>query len=240
MSTAPATGWPSGWPSPQKLRRLQEDLNELAKLEPLITDAFMNLLKLPSDPAVLETAKQAVASFANHRLYAALKSGELSKIDDECWYKGWWDDSGKVRKSEVATMMGMLLDSFPSPKIRNPETFVRLLIDDVLSWEPDFEALENACRVLRLTKKSMPSICEVREQYEKSEREWQQRQNGWDAEYHCDAMAARVASIEQSALTNQPSPPLATAAPVAAPLAGVPDGGGDVATTWDNAWASLA
>jgi hypothetical protein len=73
----------------------------------------------------------------------------------------------------------------------------------------------------------MPSICEVREQYEKSERKWQQRQNGWDAEYHCDAMAARVASIEQSALTNEPSTPLATTSPAAAPLAGVPDGGGD-------------
>jgi hypothetical protein len=223
MTTASASGWPS-W---QKLRRLQDDLNELTKFYRRISDAYINLLKCKSDPDALETAKQAVASFANHRLYAAIKSGELSKLYDECNPECWSDDSGKVRKSEVATMMGMLVDGFPSPKIRNPETFVRILIDDVLSWEPDFEFLENACRVLRLSKKSMPSICEVKEQYQKSEREWQQRQNGWCADSYCDELAALVASIEQSALTNEPSTPLAATSPAAAPLEGVPVGGGD-------------
>jgi hypothetical protein len=72
------------------------------------------------------------------------------------------------------------------------------LIEDVVSWKPAFGPLETACRTLRQTKKSMPSICEVKEQYEEAcEVWWGRRYAIEDVERHYDEMAALVAHIEQ-------------------------------------------
>jgi hypothetical protein len=168
---------------------------------------YRHLLQSPGDKGALEGAKQVLTAFRSHPLYAAIKSGDLERRYLECCPRSWVDENGNCRKSEVAAMVGMMVDSFPSSKIRNPETFVRLLIDDVVSWNPDFGALESACRTLRQTKKSMPSICEVKEQYEKAREKWFHR---WlaieDVEFHYDEMAALVAHIEQ--LASAPLVPL--------------------------------
>ena len=71
------------------------------------------------------------------------------------------EDSDRPVYSEVAKMITILMGSFPTSKIPEPEIFVRVLMDDVMALEPSFVEMESTCRHLRKTKKFMPSISEV-------------------------------------------------------------------------------
>ena len=63
-----------------------------------------------------------------------IKNGRLQKLWDECCPDSWWpEDSDRPVYSEVAKMITVLMGSFPTSKIPEPEIFVRALIDDVMA-----------------------------------------------------------------------------------------------------------
>ena len=72
-------------------------------------------------------------------------------------------------------MITVLMGSFPTAKIPEPEIFVRVLMDDVMALDPSFVEMESTCRELRKTKKFMPSISEVIEELEKQKKLWDRR-----------------------------------------------------------------
>ena len=53
-------------------------------------------------------------------------------------------------------MITILMGTFPTSKIPEPEIFVRALMDDVMALDPSFVEMESTCRELRKTKKFMP------------------------------------------------------------------------------------
>ena len=101
----------------------------------------------------------------------------MQKEWDECHPESWWqpEDSNRPVYSEVAKMITVLMGSFPTSKIPEPEIFVRALMDDVMALDPSFVEMESTCRELRKTKKFMPSISEVIEELEKQKELWDRR-----------------------------------------------------------------
>ena len=79
------------------------------------------------------------------------------------------EDSDRPVYSEVARMITILMGSFPTSKIPEPEIFVRVLMDDVMALDPSFVEMESTCRELRKTKKFMPSVSEVIEELEEQQ-----------------------------------------------------------------------
>ena len=72
-------------------------------------------------------------------------------------------------------MIAVLMGSFPTSKIPEPEIFVRVLMDDVMALDPSFVEMEATCRHLRKTKKFMPSVSEVIETLEEQKKLWDRR-----------------------------------------------------------------
>ena len=72
-------------------------------------------------------------------------------------------------------MIAILMGSFPTSKIPEPEIFVRVLMDDVMALDPSFVEMESTCRELRKTKKFMPSVSEVIEELEEQKKLWDRR-----------------------------------------------------------------
>ena len=84
---------------------------------------------------------------------------DMQKEWDECHPDSWLaepEESNRPVYSEVAKMIAVLMGSFPTSKIPEPEIFVPVLMDDVMALEPSFVEMEATCRELRKTKKFMP------------------------------------------------------------------------------------
>lgn len=85
-------------------------------------------------------------------------------------YQGKGDFAGK---EEVAEHIGNLLDCYPSTKIPNPRVYVQTLVEEVYSMLCERAVIEMACRDLKRTCKTPPSIAVVREAIQKREKEWE-------------------------------------------------------------------
>ena len=107
------------------------------------------------------------------------KDGYLTKLVKECDPSSWYDDNGEPPYAEVAKMVSILTGSFPTSNIPEPAIFGRVLMDDVMALKPSFLEMEATCRVLRKTKKFMPSVSEVVEELEKQKKLWDRRWDGY-------------------------------------------------------------
>lgn len=100
------------------------------------------------------------------------------KLWEQCHPESWWsEDGGGPAYSQVAKMITLLMGSFPTSKIPEPEIFVRMLLADVMEFYPSFVELESTCRELRKTKTFMPAIAEVIKELEKQQKLWADREN---------------------------------------------------------------
>jgi hypothetical protein len=164
----------SHWPTQKKIRSLADSLDDIVSAEADIVAAVKKLAANSSNPALLESAKRA-ADFYNRGIRTEIASGELSKLKKECSPTGWWDDNDEVQQSEIAMMVAKLVGSFPTSNIPDPKVFVRVLIEDVMAYNPSFVVLDDACRKLRTEQKFMPSIAEVVAEIERQDRTWFKR-----------------------------------------------------------------
>ena len=65
---------------------------------------------------------------------SGVKDGRLGRLWEACCPDSWWpEDSDGPVYSEVARMITVLMGSFPTSKIPEPEIFVRVLLDDVMA-----------------------------------------------------------------------------------------------------------
>jgi len=178
IKTAAVTNLPPPWPSQQKLTKLAETLD---RRHSLVEQAWKvnDKLEKSSDynrHEIIEWAERVQKRI--ERISDTFK--DMQKEWEECHPASWLVDPEENRPvySEVARMITILLGSFPSAKIPEPEIFARLLIEDVMALEPSFVELESTCRELRKTKKFMPTISEVIEEFEKQQELWDKRWAG--------------------------------------------------------------
>jgi hypothetical protein len=227
LKVMPPTQPPSVWPTRKELDHTIEEMRWLVDQCEEFEKWIVRLRECPSDVKALNRLKCEIIEFGE----AFKDENGLEELDKACYPDFWWIDNDDCipKRSEVAKMIGGLVGSFPTSNVKNPEVFIRNLLDDVLALDPDFVVLETTCRALRTEQKFMPSISEVLAEYRKQAKIWLPRFIALDhARIWYDAAVERVASIEQQAkpaLANDPSLPLAMAAPVAAPLVGVPVNG---------------
>ncbi len=144
---------------------------------------------------IIQEAKRVVEEFEILGGHRSLKSGRLKKLWDECSPESWWpEDREHPVRAEVAKMIAILMGSFPTSKIPEPEIFVPALLDDVMALDPTFVEMEATCRHLRKTKKFMPSISEVIETLEEQKVLWDRRSDAvWFMEEWYDDLCAEIA-----------------------------------------------
>jgi hypothetical protein len=96
------------------------------------------------------------------------------------------DDIGQITKGRVAKHIALLIGSFPNANPADPETYTKMLIEEVVAAAPTVTALEAACRKVRRTAKFLPTISEVLAAIKEEQRAWDER---WDA-INCADMEA--------------------------------------------------
>lgn len=160
----PAPAQPIAWPTQQDVTDLAWVLDRLYPKYQEVLDLLEKLATATSDWSrrqITQQAQKVIEYFENSGYKNRVKNGRLQKLWDECRPDSWYNDDAGPVYSEVARMITVLMGSFPTSKIPEPEIFVRVLLDDVMALEPSFVELESTCRHLRQTQKFMPSISEV-------------------------------------------------------------------------------
>jgi hypothetical protein len=191
------------WPSAAKLKQLAEKLDALnwhyQRLWKLHEEVVETTGRLPTK-GELALARSYIETYERSKSRAALLDGDLDRLHDECIPADWWDrQDATVRESAVARAVAMLLGSFPNG-VKDPEIFVPQMIEDVLSWNPHFFAVHDACRKLRHTLKFTPSIAELKEAFDAAREKWIERWNAQEfAEQARGELAKLIASREKTA-----------------------------------------
>lgn len=186
------------WPTQEKVKDLAADadryyslLEEVVKVSEKLSEANDYTRK-----QIIERAEmvQKRLERISHRFK------DMQKEWDECHPNSWLvkpEESNRPVYSEVAKMITILMGSFPTAKIPEPEIFVRALMDDVMALDPSFVEMESTCRELRKTNKFMPSISEVIEELEKQQELWDQRSDVvWFLEEWYEDLPKQIASAK--------------------------------------------
>jgi hypothetical protein len=97
-----------------------------------------------------------------------------------------YDDHGEITKGRVSKHIALLIGSFPNANPADPETYTKMLIEEVVAAVPMATTLEAACRKVRRTAKFLPTISEVLAAIKEEERAWQ---GLWDAINYADMEA---------------------------------------------------
>ena len=165
------------WPTQQKVKDLAADAGPVLPLLEAMVKVSEKLsesqrLYPQADHRGGREGHRSVSKGVSHRL----ATDACKKIGTNVTQKaGWPEESDRPVYSEVAKMITVLMGSFPTAKIPEPEIFVRVLMDDVMALDPSFVEMESTCRELRKTNKFMPSISEVIEELEKQQELWDRR-----------------------------------------------------------------
>lgn len=138
-----------------------------------------------------------------------------------CDNPAYLDERDQIRTEEVSKALAALLGSFPTSNIPQPTVFTLAMLDDVLSEQPSWLALESACRHLRRTQKFMPSITEVLAVLKDEQERWDSREAAvWDARFYLTAAPQLIAEAKMQLaslqLTEAATPivePVVTVAP---------------------------
>ena len=92
---------------------------------------------------IIEEAQEVIDDFEKWGGRSGVKDGRLGRLWEACCPDSWWpEDSDGPVYSEVARMITVLMGSFPTSKIPEPEIFVRVLLDDVMALGPSFVEME--------------------------------------------------------------------------------------------------
>lgn len=190
------------WPPQEKVKELasildsmQADAEAMLKLDEQLGEATNDLDRR----RIIQQVGKVIEHFEMTGGRACFKSGHLQKLWNECHPKSWWF-KGTPAFSQIAKMIAVLMGSFPTSKIPEPEIFVRVLLDDVMELTPSFVEMESTCRQLRTTKTFMPAISEVLRELEAQQNLWNRREHTCSIieEFYddlCNAVAnARVAA----------------------------------------------
>ena len=200
LTAVPVANLPAPWPTQEKVKDLATDLDRRYPLLEAVVKVGEKLSEANdyTRKQIIERAErlQERLERISHRFK------DMQKEWDECHPDSWLakpEESNRPVYSEVAKMITVLMGSFPTSKIPEPEIFVRALMDDVMALEPSFVEMESTCRELRKTKKFMPSISEVIEELEKQKKLWDQRSDvvwyleEWHKDFPEQIASAKVA-----------------------------------------------
>lgn len=193
----PAVVPPTVWPTQQKVTDLAETLD---RLYPQYRAMQKSSEKLETATAewsrkrIIQEAQEVIENFEKRGGRSGIKK-RLGKLWDACCPDSWWpDDSDSPVFGEVAKMIAVLMGSFPTSKIPEPEIFVHVLLDDVMALTPSFVELESTCRRLRQTQKFMPSVSEVIETLREQQKLWDRRcETAHLIEEYYDDLCAEIA-----------------------------------------------
>lgn len=183
VATAQAVGKsvttsPEPWPPQGKVKKLAAMLDGMGPEAEAMLNLHERLWMATNDSArrrILREAEKVIEHFEKTGGKACFKSGRLQKLSNECAPESWWAKGGGPAYSQVAKMVTILLGSFPTSKIPEPDIFVRVLLDDVMELKPSFVEMESTCRKLRTKKPFMPSISEVMAELEEQQELWGRR-----------------------------------------------------------------
>ena len=172
---------PPSWPTQQQVAELAEMLDELypdAQAMLKLDERLGEATNYTSRKRIFQEAEQIIEDFAKTGWRHSIKNGRLQKKWDECCPESWRpEDSDSPAYGEVAKMITILMGSFPTSKIPDPEIFVQILLDDVMALTPSFVEMESTCRQLRKTKTFMPAISEVIKTLEEQQKLWNRRES---------------------------------------------------------------
>jgi len=191
------------WPTQQKVNDLADELDRLYP----INEAMLKLSeRLETAPNYLtrKMIVQEAETLIERLAIRGWRSGSderLQKDWDACNPESWWpEDRDSPTYSQVAKMITVLMGSFPTSKIPEPEIFVHALMDDVMALDPSFVEMESTCRELRKTNKFMPTISEVIEELEKQQKLWSRRRSPLlFLEDNYNDLRAEIASFKETA-----------------------------------------
>jgi hypothetical protein len=88
-----------------------------------------------------------------------------------------YDEDGMTR-SQVAKHVSLLIGSFPNANPGDPETYTKMLIEEIMAAVVSVVSLETACRNIRRSAKFLPTISEVLEAIKEANSLWSKR---WEA-----------------------------------------------------------
>lgn len=200
------------WPTQQRVADLAWELDRIYPDYQLMQELAERLETATEEWArkpLIKEAQKLIERFEMTGARNGIKAGRLEKLWDACSPEDWWpEDSDTPAYGQVAKMITVLMGSFPTAKIPEPEIFVPTLLDDVMALAPRFVELESTCRHLRKTKRFMPSISEVIETLEEQQELWNRRASTvWIEEVYNElcaeitkAKAAEVAEIKAPSL----------------------------------------
>jgi hypothetical protein len=101
-----------------------------------------------------------------------------ARFDRPEFYENYCTEDEVIVRHVVAEKIGMLVDSFEYLP-HAPETFVPLLIEEIIATHPNVLVVESLCRQIRRTPKlkRIPSIGDILEMLQQQREQWHDR---WD------------------------------------------------------------
>jgi hypothetical protein len=84
---------------------------------------------------------------------------------------GCWCEH-EITRRVVSEKISLLIGSFPNAGPHNPETYMGMMIEEVIAANPSASALEATCRELRRTKNFAPSIAELLKELRRQAEQW--------------------------------------------------------------------
>jgi hypothetical protein len=84
---------------------------------------------------------------------------------------GTWTNH-EITRRVVIEKIGLLIGSFPNAAPHNAETYIGLLIEEIIAANPSVTVLEATCRELRRSKTFVPTISEVLKELHAQAEKW--------------------------------------------------------------------
>jgi hypothetical protein len=116
-------------------------------------------------------------AFEREELYCERKTARQDLTG--CWTKR------EISRRVVAEKVGLLLGSFPNAAPHNAESYVGMMIEEIIAANPAVSVLEATCRKIRRTKTYAPTISEVLSELREQAKWWGDCLQVWedDIEY---------------------------------------------------------
>jgi hypothetical protein len=96
-----------------------------------------------------------------------------------------YDDDCQLTEERVVKHIGLLLSSFPNAAPGNPEAYLGMMVEEVMTLDISLPVLESACSQIRKASKFAPSISEVIEATEEQDELWSPRLSAIDSCADC-------------------------------------------------------
>jgi hypothetical protein len=110
-------------------------------------------------------------------------------------------------KSEIAKAIAGVIDSYPATRINNPRAYVSTLVEEIYLEQPSPITVESACRELRRTLKTPPSIAAMLEMLKKHHGEQEDHWHLWEFDEALADARTRLAKLREQAEREANVPP---------------------------------